>query len=317
MNKDQYIDFYNSIVLPIHFSPEWLDAVTPDSRWGVASVIRDGIVEGIWVYTINKKYGIPFIIMPPLTAYSGPWLFYPDNLKTHSRIAFEKRVTESLLGQLPQHRIFLQHFHPAFWNSLPLQWKGHDQKTRYTYMLDLTPEETVLWNNLKGSVRTDIKKATGTCVVTQSDDFDVFWQSLVLSFSLRNKPVPYDKNILNRLENALSRNARRTIFLAKDQKGTVLAGCYIVYQGETAHYLAGFYHPEHKHTAGMTVCLWEAIRTLKEKVKVFDFEGSVIPEIEKFFRAFGGNLVPHHKIYRIDNAFLRFLVQFKNPGFFE
>ena len=36
-------------------------------------------------------------------------------------------------------------------------------------------------------------------------------------------------------------------------------------------------------------------------LKAFDFEGSMLPEVEKFFRGFGGDLIPY---YTINKAFL-------------
>jgi len=41
----------------------------------------------------------------------------------------------------------------------------------------------------------------------------------------------------------------------------------------------------------------EAIKHSKELgISKFDFEGSMLPEVEKYFRGFGGNLVPYYSI---------------------
>ena len=46
----------------------------------------------------------------------------------------------------------------------------------------------------------------------------------------------------------------------------------------------------------------ESIRHAKELgLKTFDFEGSVIPAIERYFRGFGGKLTPY---YRVNKAWL-------------
>jgi hypothetical protein len=30
--------------------------------------------------------------------------------------------------------------------------------------------------------------------------------------------------------------------------------------------------------------------------KTFDFEGSMLPEVEKYFRGFGANLIPYYRV---------------------
>jgi len=40
--------------------------------------------------------------------------------------------------------------------------------------------------------------------------------------------------------------------------------------------------------------MWEAIKFTKNNLSLneFDFEGSMVPQIEQFFRKFGGHLIP-------------------------
>ena len=43
--------------------------------------------------------------------------------------------------------------------------------------------------------------------------------------------------------------------------------------------------------------MWEAIKLAKLKgLKTFDFEGSMHPPIEKYFRGFGGKVVPFFEV---------------------
>ena len=43
--------------------------------------------------------------------------------------------------------------------------------------------------------------------------------------------------------------------------------------------------------------MWEAIKFAKKLgIKYFDFEGSMVPQIERYFRGFGGKLTPYYRI---------------------
>jgi hypothetical protein len=43
----------------------------------------------------------------------------------------------------------------------------------------------------------------------------------------------------------------------------------------------------------MSLLLWEAIKHARTVTRTFDFEGSMIEPIERFFRAFGGTLTSY------------------------
>jgi hypothetical protein len=45
------------------------------------------------------------------------------------------------------------------------------------------------------------------------------------------------------------------------------------------------------------MAMWAAIKFAKDLgLRSFDFEGSISPDIEKYFRGFGGTLTPYYQI---------------------
>ena len=48
----------------------------------------------------------------------------------------------------------------------------------------------------------------------------------------------------------------------------------------------------------MSLALWEAIQFSSQVSRRFDFEGSMIESIERFFRAFGAREVPYFYVSR-------------------
>jgi len=53
------------------------------------------------------------------------------------------------------------------------------------------------------------------------------------------------------------------------------------------------------------LCLWEAIRYASTVTKQFDFEGSMIESVERFFRAFGAVQTPYFRITKTPSRALR------------
>ncbi|MBE7441610.1 MAG: hypothetical protein HS119_04060 [Flavobacteriales bacterium] len=57
----------------------------------------------------------------------------------------------------------------------------------------------------------------------------------------------------------------------------------------------------------MSLLLWEAIKRSKNKTKSFNFEGSMIESIERYFRAFGGKQTPYFEITKRTSKVLKLL----------
>ena len=70
-----------------------------------------------------------------------------------------------------------------------------------------------------------------------------------------------------------------------------------MHDSQTAYYLLGGYQAEERHHGAGALAVFEAIQHCREiGLKTFDFEGSVIPAIEKYFRGFGGQLKPYFSV---------------------
>jgi hypothetical protein len=64
----------------------------------------------------------------------------------------------------------------------------------------------------------------------------------------------------------------------------------------------------HLRTSGAgSLVLWEAIKFAATVSEQFDFEGSMIEPVERFFRAFGGTPTPYFSIQKLSSGmnFLR------------
>jgi len=291
-----------------------MDAVCIKGDWGISvSQDKDQNLEGVLVYHIRKYRGFTFILMPPLTFYNGIYIKYRSNIKEHSKITFENKITEKLISQLPKHDLYYQQFHPQFSNWSSLYWKGFSQTTRYSYIIDCHKED--LWSSLKGNVRRNIKKAEIECDI-ESCSFDKFWESVVQAFKLRNKSVPFNKVVLQNLVMAMQKIEAGKITICRHKKTKeILAGNFIVTDKLSSYYVCGFYNPKGKEIGALSYLLWQNINTAPSKI--FDFEGSMIKDVEYFFRAFGGSLCPHSRISKVHNPLLKFLLKFKKVDFLE
>lgn len=304
-NKNRYIRFYKSNELPIYFAPWWMDIVCGANCWDViVDVNNDNRVQGLLIYFLKRKYGLEYITMPKLTPYSGLWLNYPKGQFNHSKIAYENRTIKNIIIKLPNVSFYYQQHLPRVKNWLSFMWNGFTQRTSYTYVLKDIKNLESCYSNLKGSTRTDIKKAQQKISVQEIKSFNSFKTFIRSSFSKRNMKNPYDLELLEKLDKPLrSKNLR--FILGAYENNELIAVSYIIIDKISAYYVASSFDPNYKSSAPMALLLWESIKKASLSVKKFDFEGSTIQGIEHFIRSFGGELTPHYQLIKARNFILK------------
>ena len=291
--------------IPLFCRPFWLDAVCGADGWDVALVDRGGVVVGALPYRSRSRLGFTLVEMPILTQFMGPWLSPPAGQKSHSRLSFEKEVMTELIDQLPPFDFFRQNFHLAVTNWLPFHWKGFQQTTRYTYVLDDLTDLKTVFSEFRSNIKTDIRKAQKSVRVVESEDLRKFYAVNQLTFDRQSREPPYELALLERLDAACKpRHCRRLLF-AEDARGAVHAAIYVVWDEQSAYYLLGGGDPKLRGSGATSLLLWEAIQHAATVTKRFDFEGSMVEPIERFFRAFGAAQKPYFQISKIASRRMR------------
>ncbi len=249
--------------------------------------------------------GFKIITQPKMNQNLGPWV-KPANGKYCKALAYEKDVLQALANGIPPFHYYAQSWHYQRVNWLPFYWLGFKQTTRYTYVIDNRGVEECVWRDFQENIRTDVRKARerlGIVVRPAQNIFEIL-DAVEKTFIRQGKRSPYTGEVIERLDaSASSRNARDMI-VAEGPGGVVHAAAYIVRDADTAYYLMGGGDPELRSSGATSLCLWEAIRMQPEHIKRFDFEGSMIEPIERFFRAFGARQVPYFRVTKCSSRLL-------------
>lgn len=281
---------------PIFCSPWWLEATAGPGNWGIAEVKQNGQVVASMPWTLKQnRLGIKILSQPALTQTLGPWIADPpEKTKYATKLAREKDLMDALINQLPQYHVLRQNFAPEITNWLPFYWNGFQQTTRYTYRLDLSHEKDGLWAGFQDKVRTDIRKSIKMgIIVEESEDIDAFLAVNEKTFLRQGMTLPYTKSFVRSLFSGCLSHQAGKIFLARDKEGRVHAGNLIVWNKHCAYYLMGGGDPELRNSGATSLAMWHAIQFASTVAKIFDFEGSMIEPVERFFRGFGALQTPY------------------------
>lgn len=293
--------------LPLFMQDWWLDIVC-NNNWDVA-IYKDkgGNILGVLPYFLSTYWGLKVIKMPILTPYMGVWIDYPANSKKlESRYRLEKKVVPALINQLPKVAYYAQRYPTSFKNHLPLHWQNYQQTSFCTFIIykEAFPN---CYANFKSSIRNDIQRAKGMVTITETDDLNLFYKLNKQSFQRQEIEIPYTLSFLQQIDEALKLRNRRTIFVAKDKEGHPHAAVYLVWDDDTMYSLMIGANTKLRSSGSVQFLLWQGIQLAAEKNLNFDFEGGMMPNIENIFRAFGGEMVGYHKIYKSGNRFLKLL----------
>ncbi len=293
--------------IPLFLTYDWYKSLFSDKEWDVVILERGEEVVGFLPYNISKKKSFTLISNPMLTPYQGAWLVYPEEQKYANKLGFEKEVISELIKQIPKVDSFHQKFTPEFNNWLPFYWKGYSQTTRYTYIINDLTDEYKIFDEFKENIRREIRKAEKKLKIGNSDDIQLLYELKQNIYQKKGEEYPISIEFLEKVFDFVQQNNCGELLVAVDEENKIHSMLLYVWDNNSAYYLHGVTDSNHKTTGSMSLLLWEAIKRSSSKTKAFNFEGSMIESIERYFRAFGGKQTPYFEIKKTSSKLLKFL----------
>jgi CelD/BcsL family acetyltransferase involved in cellulose biosynthesis len=233
-------------------------------------------------------------------------LLRPSGAKSAHRLGDEKDVIQALMGALPGFAIFSQQFHPAFTNGLPLHWSGFQDATCYTYVIDDLSDPERVWAGLRENIRREVRKAERQGIAVREDlPFDRFLEVQRLTFERQGMPLPFTEAWGERFERAMAGRGRRMILGAVDGADRLHAAAYLVWDARGCHYVMGGGDPDLRTSGAHSLLLWRALNAAAGVAPSFDFGGSMIEGVERFFRAFGGEQRRFFRITKVASPWVK------------
>lgn len=282
----------------------WLDAVA-GGRWRTHLVERNGEVVAAWPTVARpSRWGVVHG-GAPLTPFLGP-LFAPDESR-HRRISREIEYLEELLELMGPFAHLDARCNPAFEYWTPLRWHGFTQTTHYTWRLvDLSDLEQV-FAALRENVRREVRKARKRGLAVEEASVEEYLPLHRSSAARQDRESEAHANeaLLRRIDAAAGERGARTILIARDPEGAAHSAGFYVHDEHFTYYLAGGNAGEHVGSGGASLVMWEAIECAAARGTGFDFEGSMIREVERFVRSFGGVPAPYSIVRSTPSAAFR------------
>ena len=95
------------------------------------------------------------------------------------------------------------------------------------------------------------------------------------------------------------------MLIAKDEQGNIHAAMLLIWDNQAAYYLIGGADNRFRNSEAMSLLMWKSIKLASDKVDIFDFEGTMVESVERFFRGFGGVQTPYYQLVKATPKWLR------------
>jgi hypothetical protein len=278
----------------------WLDAMG-DEIERLAILANDGQLIGGLVLHATQLKGVSCLTNPPFTPHTG--LFVKVKAANPSKkMSAEKEVLKCLVGYLESRseKIIDLRLPFAFQDAQEFYWSDFDVSPRYTYRLDLTRSEDEILSAMDPKTRNAIKAAEGAGVTVDQASSKGIQEGIKAILVDRSAKVRFD--LLGSIFNGVADGDSIRLEASCDEKREALSYCIV--HGSEAYYLFGGNDNTGSVGSSGSLIMWSAIKKAKSRgLEVFDFEGSMIPGVEKFFRGFGGELITYFAIQKIPLAY--------------
>lgn len=267
----------------IYCSSWYLDAIC--KQWMAIVVSNNDYWLSVMPINVDAKLSIRYSIQPIFAQFLG-LLFAPFDFLPHKELDLQKKIINKTIDLLPGNlKIVSYNFNPRFEYFLPFHWRGFNITPRLSYQLILDKDMGEIASNYSSSIKNHIKKSERNKL--QCVENNAIEELLELS---------YANNILNRANCTRFKNLWQEVILRdlgyclyiKDGNNNTHCGGAFLKDRDKIIFLLVATKKELKKYGSTAFLINESIKRAWEnpQYKFFDFEGSMIEPVEKYFRGF-------------------------------
>jgi len=308
IDKQTYADFCRETG-EVFNSVDWLDLFP--SNLILCGVFDNGTrLLSVFYHYKDVFYGIPYYHCPPFTPHNG--LIIKTESENFSLINFEiKKISTCIskyYNQLSKYGIVKIAFPIKHIDFQPFIWDKFKVIPNYTYQIALSQSIDEISKKMTSERRHNFKKAIKDGITCKICSNHSITKELVLQ-TFKRQSLNIDIQLLDKIFFQFT-NSRNSFSFVSYKNEVPISTVFCVYEKDIAYYLLGGYDDKNFHTSAGAFAMWNAIQHSKVLgLKTFDFEGSMIIPVEKYFRGFGGNITPYFTINKA-NLFLEICLKF-------
>lgn len=282
--------------VPLFLREDWHGIVGEGyERLGIRN--KDGQVIAAFNLQRSRRAGLKLISHPAFNPHCALWR--KRGASNPAKAVSEAKKLHTALADhlLAQDGMIHMAFPPEEQDLQPWAWKGFKVVAQWTYRIDLTRGFEQVRAGFEAEQRNGIKKSrSGGAETVVTTDIDRVLACVRSTFARRGKGL--DEQAAAKIMHAFLNDSNGFAFVTKEN-GQDSAAAFCAYDGTTAYYLLGGVDKSRASGGAGAMAIDACLgRSVQLGLRVFDFEGSMIPEVERYFRTFGGTPTPYFTVNR-------------------
>ncbi len=298
---DEFVDHSPQSTI---YGKSWYLAEALECPFQILAVVdNQQIVAGI----VLTKDGRNHFANPYLGKYLG--VYYRVFKGTaYTQETKRRKVTHLLLTELTKLSTFNYFFHPQFTTYFPFHLANFENRLRYSYWINLKDQSLAeIKAKFHTKLRSEIKFAEQqNFQLTEALSVDTFVAVCQQTFLQKGAKFPFTIAFLKNYCEKLVAKKVLELTGIKDGQGRVMAVVGILKTPQTSTLILSGFDKNGIQRGANEYLIYDRIQQAKKEAGFFDFEGSMIPEIESFYRKFGGEYTPYLNVYK--NSTKQFMV---------
>lgn len=301
--------------LGVFGSEKWLSIY--DDTLQVMGIFKDEhqLIGGFY-YLDTRVFGQRFIKLPPYSPHCGLF-FASDGTNPSSINSHRKEVMENVCAYFISLKsaLCILAFPVEQIDFQPFIWSAFKVIPNYTYRIALDQSLEQIQSNFSSKHRNMINKALKENLEIKANDLSPDQLFQFFTSSLEHAGANIYEGPLRKLFQKFDQSSNSFSFSA--HHGTELVGVvYCINDHRTCYYLLGGISRGAGNNGLNNLLILRCIEKAKNlSCQVFDFEGSMLVGVEKFFRGFGPELFPYFTVNKAWKP-IEMALKFKKPELF-
>jgi hypothetical protein len=276
-------------------TPAWLHAFAGAVQ--AYGVFEADEVQAVFCLRMLQRFGASACLDGALSPHCG--LIFSSRTGSAEKLnTWRKSVLQAMAAFLDRPALAFVSLTFPDWvlDFQPFIWRGFKVLTRYTYQIALQQkDDQMLLGAMSETRRRQLRNGAKNGFVTSLCRDTAIIEKLVAR-TMERQHAHSDLSAIDRLLTGFE-NRQNSFAFSTHRDGEPVAVCYCVHDRLRCYYLLGGVDELRSLPPAAPMAMFACIRHARELgLQVFDFEGSDIPGIEKYFRSFGGTLTPLHRV---------------------
>ncbi len=301
-NLEEYHELTKDLVnLPIYLKSWYLKSVCTEGDFKALVYNNEFGSSYLLPIYIKSKFGLKYAPMPNLCKWLGP-------VPLNTILPNSKHPITKKIKFLEQNFYYNSHY------NLPKEFSGVDQIKCHSYQIDLRQQIEDIYGNINSGYRNNKLPKAENLILKISKDHKIICDLQFMSYGYSNFSPPFSKEFLLAHVKSIIYNNSGMVLSLHDRFGKPYAAAFLIWDTDKAYFHLAGMDPNYKKSSASIRIIWECIQYSKEILRknIFDFEGSMIPRLERVRKNFGASKVYYSKVKYFNNDFIGKAIKFKN-----